>query len=120
MDKLLTYSIIKPHEEHIDEYIEDIKKQYETGITIMPLFMLFFTPEGDNSIDKVTPQCEVYKKYKERLDELGIPSGVLVQSTIGHGGQLIQTDTFFQFYFVSCNAGPPGHINDMGFNLEAG
>ena len=24
--KLLTYSIIKPHEEHIDEYIEDIKE----------------------------------------------------------------------------------------------
>ncbi len=87
-EKLLTYSIIKPHEEHIGEYIEDIKMQYESGITVMPLFMLFFTPEGDNSIDKVTPQCEVYKKYKERLDALNIPSGVLVQSTIGHGGQL--------------------------------
>ncbi len=86
--KLLTYSIIKPHEEHIDEYIKDIKMQYDFGITIMPLFMLFFTPEGDNSIDKITPQCEVYKKYKDRLDELGIPSGVLVQSTIGHGSQL--------------------------------
>ena len=87
-EKLLTYSIIKPHLDHIDEYIADIKKQYETGITIMPLLMFFFTPEGDNSIDKVTPQCEIYKKYKERLDELGIPSGVLVQSTIGHGSQL--------------------------------
>ncbi len=86
--KLLTYSIIKPHEEHIDEYIKDIKMQYDSGITVMLLFMLFFTPEGDNSIDKVTPQCEVYKKYKERLDELGIPSGVLVQSTIDHGSQL--------------------------------
>ena len=88
MEQLLTYSIIKPNEEHIDEYIKDIKMQYDTGITIMPLLMVFFTPEGDNSIDKVTPQCEVYKKYKERLDELGIPSGVLVQSTIGHGSQL--------------------------------
>ncbi len=104
-DKLLTYSIIKPHEEHIDEYIKDIKMQYDSGITIMPLFMLFFTPEGDNSIDKVTPQCEVYKKYKERLDELGIPSGVLVQSTIGHGSQLALGPAFTPL--ISFKTGEP-------------
>ncbi len=87
-EKLLTYSIMPLNENYIDKYVEDIKGQYKSGITIMPLFLMHFTPEGDNSKDKVTPQCNTYKKYKEKLDSLGIPSGVLVQSTIGHGSQL--------------------------------
>ena len=50
----------------------------------MPLFSMTLVPEGNPVWDKVGPLTELYKKYKSELDKEGIPSGVLVQASLGH------------------------------------
>ena len=82
---MLNFSIMTLDEEHIDEVCEDIAYQVQNGIATMPLFMMTLTPEGDPVIDKAELCCRKYEKYKKKLDERGVPSGVLIQATIGHG-----------------------------------
>ena len=86
---------------HIDEYCEDIKYQIENGISTMPLFSMTLTPEGDPAIDKAALLCETYRKYKQKLDSMGLPSGVLVQASIGHGWKLNQESAFQKYTALS-------------------
>ncbi len=83
--KLHLYSIMALDEEHIDEICEDIKLQYEAGVASCPLFSCTLVPEGNPPKDKATELCNIYDKFREKLDAMGIPSGILVQATIGHG-----------------------------------
>jgi len=82
------YSIVPLDTDHIDEVCEDIKYQYESGISNFPLFMMTLVPEGDPPVDKASKYCAKYKLFKEKLEKMGIPCGVLVQATIGHGWTL--------------------------------
>lgn len=86
------YSIMRLDvpENKIDEVVEDIKYQYENGIAFCPLFSMTLVPEGNPPVDKVGTLCKKYLIFKEKLDRLGVPSGVLVQATIGHGWTLGQ------------------------------
>lgn len=83
--KLHLYSIMRLDEDHIEEYCEDIRQQYEMGVANYFLFKCTLVPEGNPPKDKATELCLIYDKYRERLDAMGIPSGILVQATIGHG-----------------------------------
>ena len=68
-------------EEHAAAIIDDVKR----GVYKIPLFCASLVPEGDPIWDKVTPFCESYRLYKEILDREGVKSGVLIQSSLGHG-----------------------------------
>lgn len=83
--KLHNYSIMPLNVEYIDEICLDIKEQYENGICSCPLFSMTLTPEDNPPVDKAKIFCEKYKLFKDKLDEMNVPSGVLVQATIGHG-----------------------------------
>ncbi|MBO7214084.1 MAG: hypothetical protein J6V66_01155 [Clostridia bacterium] len=88
---LILYSIMKFNgDEHIDANCIDIKEQYEKGVCTCPLFCMTLVPECNPVVDKVTGLCDSYKKYKAKLDAMGVPSGVLMQATIGHGWKLAQ------------------------------
>ena len=93
---LYTYSITPLLESGFDELVMDIKDQVERGISIMPLFKFVPIAEGTPVWDKIGPMCKLYAKYKAELDKYGIKSGVLLQSTIGHGWNLVKTP--FQRY----------------------
>jgi len=82
---LLLYSIVPLDIEHMDEVCEDIVLQYRTGVSSCPLFMMTLVPEGNPPVDKAAIMCKNYLLFKEKLDRLGIPSGILVQASIGHG-----------------------------------
>ena len=82
---MFNFSIMGLDETHIDEHCEDIKKQYESGTASMVLFSIRLVPEGDPLIPKAEQQCEVYGKFKAKLDSMGLKSGILVQCTLGHG-----------------------------------
>lgn len=82
---------------HIEEICEDIRFQVENGIATMPLFKMTLTPEGNPVIDKATILCKKYKLFKEKLDDFGIESGVLIQASIGHGWVLGERSPF-QYY----------------------
>ena len=99
---MLNYSIMRLDAKHVDEYCEDIKFQIENGISTMPLFAMTLTPEGDPAIDKASLLCDTYRKYKSKLDSMGLPSGVLIQASIGHGWVLNQ-DSAFQKYTALSN-----------------
>ena len=79
------YSIMGLDTDHVDEICADIKEQYEKGIMTCALFNMTLVPEGDPPADKVGSLCEKYAVFKEKLSAMGIPNGVLVQATIGHG-----------------------------------
>ena len=98
---MLNYSIMPLNEKHIDEYCEDIKCKVENGICTMPLFSMTLTPEGDPAIDKAEIYCTIYEKYKAKLDAMGLPSGVLIQASIGHGGKLNESTPFQRFTKLS-------------------
>ena len=85
MNKLFSYSIMSLDTSHLEEICADIKEQYESGVTSCPLFQMTLVPEGNPPSDKARILCEKYKLFKNRLDEMQIPSGVLVQASVGHG-----------------------------------
>lgn len=85
MKDLQLYSIMRLDEEHLEEICQDIREQIERGIATCPLFCMTLVPEDDPPVDKVSAFCAVYRKFHERLKEMGLPSGVLVQASIGHG-----------------------------------
>lgn len=83
--ELQTYTIMSLDVEHIDEICKDIHEQYNNGIASCVLFNMTLVPEGDPPVNKAKILCENYKLFKEKLDALSIPNGVLVQASIGHG-----------------------------------
>ncbi len=92
-----TFSIMRFSDGHVDEICEDIKQQVQQGITTMPLFSVTLVPEGKEPSDKAAAFCEKYDVYKEKLDKLGIPNGVLVQASIGHGWLLGEMFPYQQY-----------------------
>lgn len=84
-DTLLLYSVMPLDEEHLDEICEDIRQQYTSGVTTCPLFMMTLVPEGNPPVNKAKNMCQRYAKFRDKLSAMGIPSGVLVQASIGHG-----------------------------------
>ena len=88
MKNLTLYTVIPLLGSHIEEVCIDIQKQCDSGAATCPLFMMTLVPEGDPPANKVDNLCERYKIYRKKLSEKGIPSGVLVQASIGHGWKL--------------------------------
>ena len=103
---MLNFSIMALNEDHIDEYCDDIAYQVKNGIATMPLFMFTLTPEGDPVIDKAALCCRKYEAYKKKLDSIGVPSGVLIQATIGHGWKLNEHAPFQKYVGLSDGVSP--------------
>ncbi len=103
---MLNYSIMRLNEEHIEEYCKDVEYQVKHGICTMPLFCMTLTPEGDPAIDKAGMLCDSYEKYKAKLDLVGVPSGVLIQASIGHGWKLNAPSAFQKYVGLSNGASP--------------
>ena len=88
---MFTYSMMPLHTDHLDELVADIKDQYKRGISTCPMFIMTLVPEGTPVWDKVGPMCEKFRKFKEALAPDGIPVGILIQASFGHGYPLTPT-----------------------------
>lgn len=88
------YSIMGLYPNHLEEICQDIKEQYDTGVSTCALFCTKLVPEGNPVIDKASIAGEQYALFHKRLSEMGLPSGILVQCTIGHGYPLNQKSPF--------------------------
>ena len=75
-------------DDHLEEICQDIKAQYEKGIATCALMSMTLVPEGDPPIDKARLYCEKFDLVRERLAEMGLSCGILVQASIGHGWAL--------------------------------
>ena len=82
------YSIVPLAEDHFAERVADLVDQYKRRITSCPLFLMTLIPEGDPVIDKAESFSRIYARYRDALAAFGVPSGLLVQSSLGHGGAI--------------------------------
>ena len=102
------FSIVKPDLEHMEEVLEDIRLQLEQGIATMPLFYLAMVPEGTPPANKAAAFAAEFLPIRKRLAEMGLPAGILVQCTIGHGYPLNAPSPFRKY--VCLNNGTVEHI----------
>lgn len=79
------YSIMPADTAHTEEICADVRSQYENGVSTCPLFMCKLVPEGNPVHDKAAEFAARYRTMRERLEKDRIPTGILVQCTIGHG-----------------------------------
>ena len=82
------YSIMPLAEDHFEERVADLVDQYRRRITSCPLFVMTLIPEGDPVIDKAEAFCRIFARYRDALAAEGVPCGVLVQSSLGHGAEI--------------------------------
>lgn len=82
---MYNFSMMPLNVTHFDDMCADIKDQYKRGITTCPLFIMTLVPEGDPVWDKAGPMCEKFGRFRDELEKDGVPSGVLIQASLGHG-----------------------------------
>lgn len=82
---LYTYSIVPLFEDHFEERVADIIEQNKRNISYCPLFCAVIQPQGNPVWHQGKEIAKIYTRYKERLDAASVPSGILLQSTLGHG-----------------------------------
>ncbi len=85
---MYNYSIMPLNEEHLDEICQDIREQCEQGVTDCALFAMTLMPEGTPPVPKAEQLCEKYDLFREKLCAMGVPNGILMQASIGHGYSL--------------------------------
>ena len=105
---MLTCSILTLDLEHLEERCEDIRYQYEQGISEYPLFMMKLVPEGTPVWDKAKEYVEQYIPFRDKLRSMGLKSGIQVQCSIGHGYPLNAPNPFKKY--VNLNDGQEAHI----------
>ncbi|MBO5293762.1 MAG: hypothetical protein J6B71_00730 [Clostridia bacterium] len=98
------YSVMPLDVDHLEEICNDIERQIDDGIATCPIFMIKLVPEGDPVIDKASIEAEKYILFRYRLAQKGLPCGILVQCTIGHGYPLDQMFPFQAYVNVSDGA----------------
>ena len=103
-NQLQLYTVMKPDVEHVDEICADIRAQIEQGIATCVLFSMTLVPEGNPPADKAETLCRAFDVFRERLAPLGIPVGILVQATIGHGWVLSERSPFQPYVNLSDGA----------------
>lgn len=82
---MYNFSITSLLNEQLEDVCQDIKYQYDNKIADCALFTMPLFPDGTPPENKAEKYCAQYDKFKNRLNELDLECGVLVQSTIGHG-----------------------------------
>ena len=82
---MYTYSITPLNEAMFDQIVEDVKELYFNNVSTVPLFKMTLVPEGNPVWDKVGPMCELYSRFRKKLEPFGVKTGVLVQASLGHG-----------------------------------
>ncbi len=88
LKELITFSIMPSQitsDTQISEIVTDVENQYKNGICTLAVFCMPIHPEREHVQDKAGYFCKSYQKIKKELDKRGLKSGVLFQTTIGHG-----------------------------------
>ena len=85
---LFTYSVTPLKEDHFAERCADVADMHARGVITMPLFEMPLVPEGDPVWDKASGMARLFARYRDALAEKGVPSGILVQASLGHGYEI--------------------------------
>ncbi len=93
---LYNYSVTPLREDNFDARVRDICDCVKRGAITMPLFCMTLVPEGNPVWDKAGKMTKRYIRYRDALDAEGVPSGILVQASLGHGYKI--TPAPFDYY----------------------
>ena len=85
--KLLNYSIMPLISDKIDAICADVERQVKERVCVMPLFMMTLVPVGAPPRKEAEYLSEIYDSFRDRLEKRGVPSGILVQASLGHDGR---------------------------------
>ena len=85
--KLQNYSVMPLLVEKLDEICRDTERQVRERIASVPLFEMTLVPVGTPPRREAEYLCEKYDLFRDRLEERGIKSGILVQASLGHDGR---------------------------------
>ena len=82
---MYNYTITNLNTHKLEEICNDLAYMKENSIADCPLIMMSLHPEGTPVENKAEEYCKKYDLFNQKLQELGVDCGILVQSTIGHG-----------------------------------
>ena len=71
--------------EHADELAEQQRELFQSGAIDSVAFSFTLVPEGIPPLDKAGECTRRFRVFQEKLRPLGIPCGILLQATWGHG-----------------------------------
>ena len=82
---------------HEAEIADDLKKMYRDGVIASAAWCLALVPEGQPVIDKASRLAELVTAHQAHLAGSGIPLGILLQATMGHGWTPSEPAAFQRF-----------------------
>ena len=99
---------------HADEIVADIVSLYNSKVIDSVAFSFTLVPEGVPPVDKAAEYARRFKIFQKLLKEKGVPTGILIQATWGHGW-VPDTPTDFQqirridgnYQYTMCPEGEP-------------
>ena len=79
---------------HAEELTADIVNLYHENVIDCVAFSFMLAPEGVPAFDKSAEYSRCFKIFQKLLKEKGVPTGILLQATWGHGGELDEPTDF--------------------------
>ena len=71
--------------DHAEEITADIVNLYNDNVIDSVAFSFTLVPEGVPPVDKAAEYTSRFKIFQKLLKEKGVPTGILIQATWGHG-----------------------------------
>ncbi len=71
--------------DHTEEITADIVNLYNDNVIDSVAFSFTLVPEGVPPVDKAAEYTSRFKIFQKLLKEKGVPTGILIQATWGHG-----------------------------------
>ena len=71
--------------DHADEVCADLKELFNNNAIDSAAFIFTLVPEGNPPFDKAKELVSRFKVFQEKLQGSGMPVGILLQATMGHG-----------------------------------
>ena len=77
---------VPPFIEDVEALSRDAKELFRDGLIDSVALSCPIVPRGDPPINKVDAFAEMFRALRKRLEGSGIPTGILLYATMGHGG----------------------------------
>ena len=85
---------VPPFIEDVETLSRDAKELFRDGIIDSVALSCPIVPRGDPPINKVDAFAEMFRALRKRLEGSGIPTGILLYATMGHGGSSTMPSPF--------------------------
>ena len=79
-------NVVPPTAEVAEELCRDMVDLYRSGAIDSAALICAIVPQGNPPIDKASQLLETYRTFQKKLEGSGLPFGILLQATMGHGG----------------------------------